>query len=121
MIYVEPQVFDLLLHFVQNANRVISKDELIEQIWKGRVISNAALNSRINSARRAIGDNGRQQALIRTIQRRGFLLAAELTTRTSEQLSFVTELNGEADERVADTESTGQAFYCCVAISKFER
>jgi TolB-like protein len=91
VIHVEPQVFDLLLHFVQNANRVISKDELIEQIWKGRVISNAALNSRINSARRAIGDNGRQQALIRTIQRRGFLLAAEVTTRTSEQLSFVTE------------------------------
>ena len=92
MIHVEPQVFDLLLYFVQNTNRVISKDELIEQIWKGRVISNAALNSRINSARRAIGDNGKQQALIRTIQRRGFLLAAEVTTRTSDQLSFAAEL-----------------------------
>jgi predicted ATPase/DNA-binding winged helix-turn-helix (wHTH) protein len=82
-IHVEPQVFDLLVHFVQNTNRVISKDELIEKIWNGRAISDAALNSRINSARRAIGDTGKQQALIRTIQRRGFLFAAEVTMPVS--------------------------------------
>ena len=63
IIHVEPQVFDLLAHFVQNANRVISKDELIEGIWKGRAISDAALNSRITSARRAIGDSGRNRPL----------------------------------------------------------
>jgi len=80
VIHVEPQVFDLLLYFTHNTNRVISKDELIEQIWKGRAISDAALNSRINSVRRAIGDTGKQQALIRTIQRRGFLFTAEVTT-----------------------------------------
>jgi TolB-like protein len=80
VIHVEPQVFDLLLYFAHNTNRVISKDELIERIWKGRAISDAALNSRINSVRRAIGDTGKQQALIRTIQRRGFLFAAEVTT-----------------------------------------
>lgn len=84
-IHVEPQVFDLLLNFVRNTNRVISKDELIAQIWHGRAISDAALNSRINSARRAIGDTGKQQALIRTIQRRGFLFAAEVTTQASGQ------------------------------------
>jgi predicted ATPase/DNA-binding winged helix-turn-helix (wHTH) protein len=82
-IHVEPQVFDLLVHFVQNTNRVISKDELIEQIWNGRAISDATLNSRINSGRRAIGDTGKQQALIRTIQRRGFLFAAEVTMPVS--------------------------------------
>ena len=87
VIHVEPQVFDLLLYFAQNAKRVISKDELIQKIWTGRVISDAALNSRINLARRAIGDTGRRQALIRTIQRRGFLFAAEVTTRTSDQSS----------------------------------
>jgi TolB-like protein len=86
-IHVEPQVFDLLLYFVQNANRVISKEELIEHIWKGRAISDAALNSRINSARRAIGDTGKRQALIRTIQRRGFLFAGDVTTRTSDLTS----------------------------------
>jgi TolB-like protein len=83
VIHVEPQVFDLLLYFARNTNRVISKDELIEQIWQRRAISDAALNSRINAARRAIGDTGKQQALIRTVQRRGFLFAAEVTTRAS--------------------------------------
>src|SRR5580693_3075345 len=90
-IHVEPQVFDLLVHFVQNTNRVISKDELIEQIWSGRVISDAALNSRINSARRAIGDSGKRQASIRTIRRRGFLFAINVTTRPGEQSSSATE------------------------------
>ena len=87
VIHVEPKVFDLLLYFAQNTNRVISKDELIQKIWAGRVISDAALNSRINLARRAIDDTGRRQALIRTIQRRGFLFAAEVIARTSDQSS----------------------------------
>jgi TolB-like protein len=85
VVHVEPQVFDLLVYFAQNTNRVISKDVLIEQIWQGRAISDAALNSRINAARRAIGDTGKQQALIRTVQRRGFLFAAEVTTRENGQ------------------------------------
>jgi TolB-like protein len=86
VIHVEPQVFDLLLYFAKNPSRVISKDELIEKIWKGRIVSDAALNSRINSARRAIGDSGKKQTLIRTIQRRGFLFAGDVTTRTSDRI-----------------------------------
>src|SRR5207344_3108770 len=74
---------DLLLQLAQNANRVVSKDELIEQVWNGRAVSDAALNSRINAARRAIGDSGERQAIIRTVQRRGFLLAAEVRTGAS--------------------------------------
>jgi TolB-like protein len=80
VVHVEPQVFDLLVHLVQNANRVVSKDELIERVWKGRVVSDAALNSRIASARRAIGDSGKTQSLIRTVQRRGFLFAGQAAT-----------------------------------------
>ena len=80
VIHVEPQVFDLLVHLVRNTNRVISKDELIERVWKGRIVSDAALSSRINSARKAIGDSGEKQGLIRTIQRRGFLFAADVAT-----------------------------------------
>jgi TolB-like protein len=91
VIHVEPQVFDLLLYFVQNTNRVISKDELIAKIWSGRAISDAALNSRINSARRAIGDSGKRQALIRTIQRRGFLFAANVTTQAKDRSSSPTQ------------------------------
>ena len=83
VVHVEPQVFDLLLHLAQNAHRVVSKDELIEQVWNGRAVSDAALNSRINAARRAIGDSGKRQAIIRTVQRRGFLLAAEVKAGVS--------------------------------------
>jgi TolB-like protein len=87
VIHVAPQVFDLLLYFCQNTDRVITKSELIRNIWRGRVVSDAAVNSRINSARRAIGDSGKRQAFIRTIQRRGFVFAANVTTRVRDQSS----------------------------------
>jgi TolB-like protein/cytochrome c-type biogenesis protein CcmH/NrfG len=69
---VEPQVFDLLTYLVQNRDRVVSKDDLIAAIWDGRIVSESTLTSRINAARKAIGDNGEEQKLIRTIARRGF-------------------------------------------------
>jgi TolB-like protein len=84
-IHVEPQVFDLLFYFAQNTNRVIGKDELIEHVWKGRIVSDAALNSRINSARRAIGETGEKQTLIRTVPRRGFLFAGDVQIPTHNQ------------------------------------
>ena len=97
VIHVEPQVFDLLLHLAQNANRVVTKDELIERVWNGRAVSDAALNSRINAARRAIGDSGEKQAIIRTVQRRGFLLAADVTTRAS-SAAVATPRNARAED-----------------------
>ncbi len=63
VVHIEPQVFDLLLHLVRNRDRIVSKDELIETIWNGRIVSEAALSSRINAARKAIGDNGNDQTL----------------------------------------------------------
>jgi TolB-like protein/class 3 adenylate cyclase/Tfp pilus assembly protein PilF len=72
MVHVEPQVYDLLVYLVQNRDRVISRDELFDNIWNGRIVSDAALSSRVNAARKAIGDDGNRQALIKTIHRRGF-------------------------------------------------
>ena len=69
---LEPQVYDLLVHLVRNHDRVVSKDELLDTIWNGRFVSVAALSSRINAARKAIGDDGDRQALIKTVHRRGF-------------------------------------------------
>ncbi len=69
---LEPQVFDVLRHLVANADRVISRDELIDVVWAGRAISDASISSRINAARKALGDSGKQQALIKTVPRRGF-------------------------------------------------
>jgi TolB-like protein len=70
-IAVEPQVFDLLIHLMQNRHRVVSKDELIASVWGGRIVSDSTLTSRINAARKAVGDSGGEQRLIRTIARKG--------------------------------------------------
>ena len=71
-IAVEPQVFDLLIYLVENRERVVTKDDLIENIWDGRIVSESTLTSRINAARKAVGDSGRDQAIIRTIARNVF-------------------------------------------------
>ncbi len=71
LVQLEPQVFDLLVFLIENRDRVVTKDDLIASVWKGRIVSEATLTSRINAARRAIGDNGSEQRLIRTIARKG--------------------------------------------------
>lgn len=68
---LEPQVFDLLVYLIENRDRVVSKDDLIASVWAGRVVSDSTLTSRINAARKAIGDSGEQQSLIRTVARKG--------------------------------------------------
>jgi adenylate cyclase len=71
LIAVTPQVFDLLEFLICNRERVVSKDDLIAAIWKGRIVSESALTTRINGARCAIGDSGEEQRLIRTLARKG--------------------------------------------------
>ena len=68
-VHVEPQVFDLLVYLVQNGDRVVSKDDLIDAVWGGRIVSESTLTSRINAARKVVGDSGEAQRLIRTIAR----------------------------------------------------
>jgi TolB-like protein/Tfp pilus assembly protein PilF len=68
---LEPQVFDLLVHLVRNRGRVVSKDELLKSIWGGRIVSESAVTTRLNAARKAIGDDGAAQRFIRTVPRRG--------------------------------------------------
>jgi len=77
-ISVEPQVFSLLVHLIENRDRVVSKDDLIKAIWRGRIVSDATLSSRIGAARLAIQDTGETQSMIRTISRRGFRFVAKL-------------------------------------------
>jgi DNA-binding winged helix-turn-helix (wHTH) protein len=76
LVAIEPQVLELLLHFVQNPDRVITRDELLEAVWDGRVVSESAIANRVNAARRAIGDTGYDQRLIRTVPRKGYRFIA---------------------------------------------
>jgi len=80
-IAVEPQVLDLLIYVVQNRNRVVTKDDLIASIWGGRIVSDATLTSRIYAARKAVGDDGHGQKLIRTIARKGLRFVADVSTQ----------------------------------------
>ena len=84
-IAVEPQVFSLLQFLIENYDRVVSKDEIIEHVWDGRIVSDGTLNSRINSARRAVGDDGKAQAVIKTFPRRGFKFVGDIATGGPEE------------------------------------
>jgi len=82
-IAVEPQVFDLLVYLVENRNRVVSKDDLVASIWGGRIVSDSTLTSRINAARKAVGDSGEEQKLIRTIARKGLRFVGSVHTQSN--------------------------------------
>jgi pimeloyl-ACP methyl ester carboxylesterase/DNA-binding winged helix-turn-helix (wHTH) protein len=71
LIAMEPQVFDLLVYLIRNRDHVVSKDDLIAGVWGGRIVSESTLTSRINAVRKAVGDSGEKQKLIRTIARKG--------------------------------------------------
>ena len=67
LVSIEPLVFDLLDYLIRNRERVVSKDDLISTIWGGRSVSDAALTTRLNAVRSAIGDSGQEQRLIKTL------------------------------------------------------
>ncbi|MEM9036368.1 MAG: alpha/beta fold hydrolase [Actinomycetota bacterium] len=75
---VEPMVFRVLLHLINNADRVVPKEELLDRIWGDRFVSESALTSRIKSARQAVGDDGRTQRVIRTTTGVGYRFVASL-------------------------------------------
>ncbi len=80
-IAVEPQVFDLLVYVIENRHRVVGKDDLFAAVWGGRIVADSTLASRITAARKAIGDSGDEQKLIRTIARKGVRFIGEVQLR----------------------------------------
>ena len=89
LVPVEPKVLDLLQFLIGNRGRVVSKDDLIANVWQGRIVSESTLTSRITAMRQAIGDSGRDQRLVRTIARKGLRFVGE-----------VQEQRGGAEEHV---------------------
>lgn len=79
LVPVEPQVFDLLVFLIINRDRVVTREELLETLWSGKVVTDAALGVRIKDARKAVGDNGNQQKVIKTIHGRGYQFISEIT------------------------------------------
>ena len=95
VVAITPQVFDLLEFLIRNRTRVVSKDDLVDAIWGGRAVSDAALTTRLNVARVAIGDSGEKQHLIRTLPRRGFRFVGEV----QEAEEWIETENGPATSR----------------------
>jgi len=75
---IEPQVFALLAFLVEHRERLVSRDEILEKVWDGRIVSDAAIASRVKSARKALGDDGKAQRFIRTIHGQGFRFVGEV-------------------------------------------
>ena len=75
---IEPQVFDLLVYLIENRDHVVTRDDLLESVWDGRIVSDSAINARLKEARKAVGDTGKQQRVIKTIHRRGYQFIADV-------------------------------------------
>lgn len=85
---IEPQVFDLLVYLIENRDRVVSKDDLIASVWGGRIVSDSTLDSRINAARKALGDTGKEQRLLRTVARKGVRFVGTVTEQAAAPASI---------------------------------
>lgn len=94
---IEPQVFDLLLLLIRNRDRVVSRDEIVAEIWGGRIVTEATISTCLKSARQALRDDGRTQRLIRTVHGRGFRFVGEVTVREAS----ATALTPDAPELMA--------------------
>ncbi|MCU0975396.1 MAG: winged helix-turn-helix domain-containing protein [Steroidobacteraceae bacterium] len=88
---LEPQVFALLAYLVENRERLVSRDEIHEKLWDGRIVTDAAVASRIKSARKALGDDGKSQRYIRTVHGQGFRFVAEVRTARPEPHAVAVE------------------------------
>ena len=102
---IEPQVFDVLEHLIRHRDRVVSRDELIESIWGGRIVSESALSTRINAVRSVIGDSGTEQRLIKTLPRKGLRFIGDVR---EEQKTAEHALADPLDEGASGSRDLGE-------------
>jgi len=106
---VEPQVFDLLIYLIENRNRVVTREELLDQLWNGRIVSDSAINSRLKEARRAVGDTGKRQRVIKTIHRRGYQFIADVIVTS----------NNEQEDRLQTSKPSSKSEKPSIAVLRF--
>jgi len=87
LVALEPMVFDLLWFLIDNRDRVVTRDDIFDAVWSGRIVSESALSVRINAARAALSDDGRQQRLIRTLPRKGLRFIGPVRAQAAEPSS----------------------------------
>jgi DNA-binding winged helix-turn-helix (wHTH) protein/pimeloyl-ACP methyl ester carboxylesterase len=111
LIPIEPLVFDLLDFLIRNRGRVVSKEDLLAAVWRGRTVSDSAIAARINAARRAIGDSGEQQRWIRTVARKGFRFVGDVGEEDG--LRALTAQVEQAEHQAQNRVSRGQEITFC--------
>ena len=116
----EPQVIELLALLVENCDRMVSKEEINKTIWRGRIVSEAALSSRIKSARQVLGDSGQAQRYIRTIHKKGFRFIGKVKPESSDSLSVsVDDVANSNHEQTVKTKQNNFLEKPAVAILPF--
>jgi len=106
LLHSEPQVIELLALLVQNSNRLVTKEEIYGSIWRGRIVSEAALSSRIKSLRQLLGDSGKTQSYIRTVHKRGFRFVAEVSEEAAAKSSANSTRKNHPAAQVSDRRDT---------------
>ena len=107
-IALQPQVFDLLVYLIRNRDRVVTKDDLVNAVWGGRIISESTFTSRINAARKAVGDSGDAQRLIRTTPRKGLRFIAEVVDELPAEPALPNALQNRASIAVLPFENLSE-------------
>src|SRR5262245_61035521 len=100
-IAVGPQVFDLLVYLVRNRERVVSKHDLLDAVWSGRIVSESTMTSHINAVRKAIGDSGEEQHLVRTVARKGYRFVGEVRETDNSEGAGEVRLRDPAEPALA--------------------
>ncbi len=117
LVEVEPQVFDLLDHLVRHRDRVVSKDDLMAAVWNGRIVSESAVTSRINSARTAVGDSGDEQRVIKTFRGKGFRFVAPVSEGPVTEAATATSAADASAVRPAESDQPSIAVLPFVNLS----
>ena len=114
---MEPQVFALLWLLLEHRGRTVTRDEIVASVWEGRIISDSALSSRIKSVRKALGDDGRTQSVIRTVHTIGFCFVAQVITRTSVSVAQM-DPAADAGNQCHARPSIAILPFCCIDSSE---
>src|SRR5262249_26061191 len=96
-----PQVFDLLVYLLKNRERVVTRDDLLASVWSGRIVSDSTMASHINPVRKAIGDSGQDQRLLRTVARKGFRFVGDVTEAPAQESAAPSHAESGATEEAA--------------------